>query len=718
MLISSLLILLTYLGFKLYSSHLFIFLIVFVLLNFFKPSATFFAYFKKHEKKLLAAIMFFTLLILLRAGIVDEGIIAIQDYPIHYFVHNLMATKMISHYHSINGMYLNYQLGYSPLYDHPPAGPLLSTFLWYLSLKKIPFWAIFRFVVALSFILPIFSIYYLSKTFGFHSFVSILSTILWISWFHEYFIDGTFISYYSLSFGLLSLAFFIKSLNSKEKKYIIISSIFLAFSLLFQSMLYPFFLFSLFLVCVLRKNYKKFMLVFLLSLAIGSIYFANLLSWNYTFQIFSKQPFVFPHMYDIHRAFWLHFYLLSVFPVMLALPLLLYHFPSSLKWRVEYLLLVSIFLILISFSLNFLQTRVNIPIISLLSNIFLLERVSFLNRCFFCILASLSVYYLLTAPLKENFLKTLVLSLLIVYVLTFFHYLFESWYNSESELFEYIYGWKLKDWYSLKLDNGILKNRPKAEVMELFDFLEKNTTKDARIIVEDSRWGKLGGNIMTLLALFTDKFFVGGLHQGVFIEGDTWFVDGVIFGKSIAEYSEDELAKKLEKYNVKWIVVWTNKSKSFLSSLPKFKKIYETSHGLFQVYEYSNLLPSYIYIENGNASLKILNDDKIIVDLFNVAEGMKIVLKFRYEKYWHAFYDGKEIPIEKCEVLMCMRTPASGTYSLTLSYQEGNLLKAGKLISLISLISLFFYLLKTSFIQLDFDKRALGLREKRKLYSI
>ena len=714
--LSSFLILLTYLGFSLYKSNLFVFIISFILLSLFDISKKILAFFKKHERVILLSVIILAISILVRAGIIDSGIIAIQDYPIHYFTHYLMATKIFPQYHSINGMYLNYQLGYSPLYDHPPGGPLLTTILWYLNLKQVPFWAVFRFVVAISFILPILSVYYLSKTFGFHPFVSILSALLWLTWFHEYFIDGTFISYYSLSFGIFSIAFFVKYLDFREKRNLLASGLFLALSLLFQSMFYPFFVFSLFLLSLMRKKIKEFFYVFIISFLSGFVYFADFLSWDYSFQIFSKQATFFPHMYDINRAFWSHFYLLSVFIVIISLSLLVYSSSKKSKWKIDYLFLVAISLIGLSFLLNFFQTRVKILMLNIFSNIFLIERVTFLNRVFFCTIAAYSIYHIINT--KKQFLIAFVLSLLIVHIFTFILYLFDSWYNSDSRFFEYIYGWKLKDWYSLKLDDGVLKNKPKKDVVELFTFLKENTTKDARIIVEDSRWGKLGGNIMALLAPFTDKFFVGGLHQGVFIEGDTWFVDGVIFGKNISEYSEIELAEKLEEYNVKWIVAWTNESKSSLSNLQTFKKIYETSNKLFQVYEYSNLMPSYIYVENGNASVKIVNDDKIIVELKNVVEGEKIVLKFRYEKYWHAFYDGKEMPIKKCGILICMEAPFSGNYSIMLSYQEGNLLKVGKMISLISLISLFIYLLKTSFIQVDFDKRAFGLREKRRLYSM
>jgi hypothetical protein len=715
-LVCCLLILFTYLGFKLYSINIGLFILSFVLLSFIKLPRDLLIKFSRHEKFLFIVIVIIATLILIRAGIIDEGIIAIQDYPIHYFTHYLMATKMIPQYNSINGMYLNYQLGYSPLYDHPPGGPLLTTILWYLTLKKVPFWAIFRLVVAISFILPIFSVYYLSKTLGFHPFVSILSALLWLAWFHEYFIDGTFISYYSLSFGIFSIAFFVKYLEFRGKRNLLASGFFLASTLLFQSMFYPFFVISIFLLSLIRKRLKEFFYVFIISFLSGFVYFANFISWDYSFQIFSKMTTFFPHMYDINRAFWLHFYLLSVFSVIIGLPLLVYSPSKKSKWKIDYLFLVSISLIILSFLLNFFQTRAKFLMLDIFSSIFLIERITFLDRVFFCIIAAYSIYHI--ANTKKQFLIAFVLSLLILHIFTFVLYLFDSWYNSDSKYFEYIYGWKLKDWYSLKLDDGVLKNKPKEDVVELFDFLKENTTKDARIIVEDSRWGKLGGNIMALLAPFTDKFFVGGLHQGVFIEGDTWFVDGVILGKNITEYSERELAKKLEEYNVKWIVVWTNKSKSYIDNLPIFKKIYETSNKLFQVYEHSNIVPSYIYVGDGNASVKILNDDKIIISLNNVSKGGGILLKFRYEKYWQAFYNGKEIPIEKCGVLMCMEAPASGTYSIILSYKEGNLLKVAKIISLISLISLFIYLLKTSFIQVAFDKRAFGLREKRKLYSI
>jgi len=686
--LSSFLILLTYLGFNLYKSNLFVFIISFILLFPFDISKKILAFFKKHERVILLSVIILAISILVRAGIIDSGIIAIQDYPIHYFTHYLMATKIFPQYHSINGMYLNYQLGYSPLYDHPPGGPMLTTILWYLTFKQIPFWAVFRFVVAISFILPILSVYYLSKTFGFHPFVSILSALLWLTWFHEYFVDGTFISYCSLSFGIFSIAFFVKYLYFMEKRNLLASGLFLASSLLFQSMFYPFFVFSLFLLSLMRKRIKVFFYVFIISFLSGFVYFANFLSWDYSFQIFSKFPKFLPHLYDINRSFWLHFYLLSIFPILISIPLIVVKFPKEISWKNNYLILLTISLIIISFFLNFLQNSVNLTTIKMLASMFLIERVIFIDRAIFSILASLSLYYILISKTKNNFLKIFVLSLLTTYIFTFVFYLFDAWHNSDSMLFEYIYGHKLKDWYSLEFGDGIFRSQPKKDVLELFSFLREKTTKEARIIIEDSRYGKLGGNIMALASYFTDKYYLGGFYQGILIEGDTLFVDGIIFGINITDYTETELEKKFNDYNVKWVVVWSNSSKKFFSSSKNFKKLYETSTGLFQVYEYVNIKPSYITLESGRADLKILNDNQMVINLVDVKKGENILIRFRYENYWRAFYNGTELKIEKCGILICLKAPDSGSYSITLIYKEGNLLKIGKMISLISLVVL------------------------------
>jgi len=693
-LISCLVIFLVYLGFDLYRVNLFVFALAFVSFSFLEIYSNILKFFEKYEQLLLLLIIFLAIFILIRAGMFDKGIIAIQDYPIHYFTSYLMANKMLPHYHSINGMYLNYQLGYSPLYDYPAGAPILITLLWNLSFKQIPFWMIFRFVVIVSFLLSIFSVYYLSRSFGFHPFVSILSALLWLAWFHGYFVDGTFISYYSLSFGLFSITFFIKYLENKVRKNLLISGIFLALSLLFQSIFYPLFVFSLFVLALARRRMKEFFYTLIISLFIGSVYFGNLVSWDYSFQIFSKILNIFPHIYDINKLFWLYFYFLSIFPMLISLPLIQIRFPKKISWKINYLIFLSISFIVISFFLNFLQTKIRLGIINVLANMFLVERVLFLDRALFCILASIGVYYILCFKRKNTLIKVFTLSLLITYVYTFLLYLLDAWYRSDSKLFEYIYGHKLKDWYSLEFDDGIFRNKPNKEVFELFEFLNSSTTKEARIIVEDSRYGKLGGNIMALISYFTDKYYAGGFYQGIFIEGDTWFVDGVIFGKSIQEYKEEELEMYLDKYNIRWIAVWTPTSKKFFSNTKNFRKIYETSNGLFQVYEYIKLRPSYVYVKSGEAKLEILNDNKIIAHLFNIKEGEEIILKFRYEKYWQSFIDEKEIPIRKCDILMCLKAPKDGSYSIMLIYKEGNLLKICKLVSFFSLILCLLYFLK------------------------
>lgn len=122
---------------------------------------------EKNSGKFLIIIIFFTILILYRAGLFSEGPIILQDYPIQYFAEWYPTTVLLPIFNNVNGICMNYQLGFNPFYDHPRGPPLLAATLYNLFFGKLPFWVIFRFIVGLAFILPILAIYFFTKKLGF-----------------------------------------------------------------------------------------------------------------------------------------------------------------------------------------------------------------------------------------------------------------------------------------------------------------------------------------------------------------------------------------------------------------------------------------------------------------------------------------------------------------------------------------------------------------------
>jgi hypothetical protein len=645
------------------------------------------------------------ILILYRAGLFSEGLIVLQDYPIHYFDDWYSTVVTIPIFKNINSLCIHYQLGYT-FYDHPIGSSMFVAILYYLFSSKIPLWVFFRIIVGFAFILPIFAIYFLAKKLEFPSIVALLASILWLSWSHGHFLDGTYLSYYALSFSIFSLYFYIDYSHKKKLSALFSASIFFVMTLFFQGMFIP----SLFIILLIYTflNYNKiglkpFLIIVILGIFTGSTYFASILNrLNYFASIFTKFPEVFYHLYDINYIFWKSFYEESNFIVILSLPLILLMGYKKFNKHLSFLLLTVFFLCLMVFVSNYFQVT---PFFSkfqilkslkILSNAFLIERIVFLTKAFFGILSAYTVYLSLKLLDKKNFYVQIFLSLiiasLVLFVASYFHYLWGAWYKSDDFNFPLIYdGWKLEQWYSLKFDHGVFRNTPKEDVIEMFNFLKYNTNNNARILVEDSHWGKLGGNIMAMGAYYTDRLFVGGMHQGVMLPGDTWAVDGIFFGKNITDYKINELKNKLDDYNVGWIVAWTPITRQYIDSYPQtFRVINETSSKLFKIYAYLDSPMSYVKINNKemNANLYKLTNDSIVIYVNNASEKNSLILKFRYEKDWHAYVDGKEIPIKTDGILMQIDLPKNGDYIIMLKYEEAFLVMIAKYISIILFVSI------------------------------
>ena len=109
------------------------------------------------------------------------------------------------------------------------------------------------------------------------------------------------------------------------------------------------------------------------------------------------------------------------------------------------------------------------------------------------------------------------------------------------------------------------------KVLDLHDWIEKNTDMSARIMMEDiNKWeGKTApygaSRFVGFLPAFTPRFLIGGPLPNAFIKHHyASFHDGIFLDKKLADYSDKELKEKLELYNIHWAVAWTEESKDRL----------------------------------------------------------------------------------------------------------------------------------------------------------
>jgi len=112
----------------------------------------------------------------------------------------------------------------------------------------------------------------------------------------------------------------------------------------------------------------------------------------------------------------------------------------------------------------------------------------------------------------------------------------------------------------------------------LLSFLEKNTTREGRIIIEDSEYCQenppheyYGGHFPGLFPEYLKREYLCGPRPMYPIRHSyASFVRGVMFDKNISDYSMADMQERFDTYNVRWIVCWYEESKKIFERFPDY----------------------------------------------------------------------------------------------------------------------------------------------------
>ncbi len=101
------------------------------------------------------------------------------------------------------------------------------------------------------------------------------------------------------------------------------------------------------------------------------------------------------------------------------------------------------------------------------------------------------------------------------------------------------------------------------------DWISKNTTRDARVLVEEiSDAGRpdnpyQGGYLNALLPTITGREIIGGPYPGVdILHHRVTLLEGILLGRPVAGLSDAELARLFDLYNIGWVVCFSDGAKS------------------------------------------------------------------------------------------------------------------------------------------------------------
>lgn len=166
--------------------------------------------------------------------------------------------------------------------------------------------------------------------------------------------------------------------------------------------------------------------------------------------------------------------------------------------------------------------------------------------------------------------------------------------------------------------------------VEFLQWIRRNTTKEARIMLEDSCWQSRhaywGSHLPAMLPQLTDREYIGGpIPQYFMVHHYASFQDGFFCGKYLEEYDDGEFLEKLELYNIKWIVAFTPYSRNYLDKFPDSIHLLDRVEK-FYLYEVSRIPDFFI---EGKGDVK---SDYNHLCLSGLTEGEDVVIKYHWIK--------------------------------------------------------------------------------------
>jgi hypothetical protein len=582
------------------------------------------------------SILIFSVLTLYRAGIFVNEPLVMNDYPYLFYRAWLVNDILIPKYGNIIGWIPYFQAGYVELYDYPPGIFLLTYLIKHITLGFSTLMS-FRIVAFLSFILSILAIFLFSYKFTKSLWAGVMSSAFWVAWTHYYFIEGPFPYYYSLAFLLFSLVSYKTWHKTKKLKFFLLTSLFSGLTILFHPAVFFHLIILIFIFHLIYFKKQKliyFLVLILISVSISSIYFAEgIKGLDYSESSWEKQINAWgPQIFDASNVFLNDYLYQTTIPFFLSVFGISTLYLMKKKISEDYMFVITNILltIIMMFAVNFLLIfYFRFPI-----NILRPGRISFILRIFIITCASGSLVHVFSAldmkKLTNKLITGLIVSLVLIFLFSNLLYFYNVLTASDfSQVKKVYWGNEFQQIYQLNFTKGIFRFEPKKGFLELVDWLNSKDIK-SRVLIEDSTSRSLGGHVTASLPLFTNKTFIGGPYPTIqTAEYDRNIYEGIFFGKSIKNFTYEDFEERLNDFNVKYMVVWSDEATEFLSKGKNFDEIFVTSDKLFRIFEYKTINESYSYQDL---------DIKVELPYIRISSNKTLnqaTIKFSYDKNWN-----------------------------------------------------------------------------------
>jgi hypothetical protein len=116
----------------------------------------------------------------------------------------------------------------------------------------------------------------------------------------------------------------------------------------------------------------------------------------------------------------------------------------------------------------------------------------------------------------------------------------------------------LASWATRFMNKEVFRLGLDPDQQGILDALQQHTTSEARILWEDRAASQTSPHWTPLLPLLTQRSFIGGMDADIRIEHTTnGLADALLMARPIREWSNDALVEYCKRYNIGWIVCWS-----------------------------------------------------------------------------------------------------------------------------------------------------------------
>ncbi|MFA5356966.1 MAG: hypothetical protein WC301_06155 [Candidatus Omnitrophota bacterium] len=159
-----------------------------------------------------------------------------------------------------------------------------------------------------------------------------------------------------------------------------------------------------------------------------------------------------------------------------------------------------------------------------------------------------------------------------------------------------------------------------------------------------------------------------GYHYSVF--RNSALQGGIFMGKPLSETGIYQFNDFLDKWGVKYMVVWSNIAREYLGNLPEFylKEWEDEEWAVFQ-YRFARPQKGLRLLQNrGMGELKDSDYFLKTMKLSGVNKDDIVVLKTNYFPAWKAFYKDKEVPVFDYDGQLAIKAPFDGDGTVIFRY--------------------------------------------------